>query len=99
MTEVHELAKAEGLHLGRIEPTYEKTKVRLNEYLDAAAALPSYPGHSPSYGSGITFPMYGNDAHGDCTCAAIGHLEQVYSKVAGGSLIEHCHFCRIRSVQ
>jgi hypothetical protein len=26
-----------------------------------------------------SFPMYGNDAHGDCTIAAIGHLVQVWT--------------------
>jgi hypothetical protein len=46
------------------------------------AALPHTP-RTWAWGKDVTFGMFLNDRYGDCTCAALGHMEQVHSARAG----------------
>lgn len=71
------------LKLGKLPKTHE-AKIQLADYVDfeQLAALPSRP-TSLDLTAGIVFPMYGNDRLGDCTCAAVGHMRQVWTKALG----------------
>jgi len=65
---------------GRIEHDYRKNYgVALSDYLTASLPVaPSIVDRS----SGIAWPMYGNDSIGDCTCAAVGHEIQAFTRYA-----------------
>jgi hypothetical protein len=84
----------EHLCLGRSPKTHD-AKIRLANYIDEEA-LPPIPAHL-DLTKGITFPMYGNDRLGDCTCAAVGHLIQIWTAAVGApvtppdSAIEHLY--------
>lgn len=70
--------------LGRKAPTRDPRQLQFAKYLDAAAVLPAIP-DEVDYGSAVpSWPMYGNDQLGDCTCAAAGHMVQAWSQAAGG---------------
>lgn len=72
--------------LGKKPPLhyYADDKAKLADFLDLEAALPASPA-TWAWGKGITFGMYLNDSLPDCTCAAVGHLEEVYSMRAGAA--------------
>jgi hypothetical protein len=71
--------------LGKLAPHPESThpRVRLGNHLTATALPPTpvvvdYASKVPSW------PMYLNDALGDCTCAGIGHSVQAWTAYAKG---------------
>lgn len=66
--------------LGKLPPKHDPRTLMLSRYLlptlpppplsvDFAAAIPSWP-------------MYENDQIGDCTCAAVGHMIEAWSRAA-----------------
>lgn len=66
--------------LGKKPARHDPRNFKLARYLTALPAAPA----TAHYGrtvirDGGVFPMYGNDVYGDCTCAAAGHHEQVWS--------------------
>lgn len=73
-----------GMRLGRLESPQE---LRV-QTLKLARYLPSKPSFPPTanVGAGITtWPMYANDRFGDCTCAAAGHMTEVWTKQVDAS--------------
>ncbi len=71
------------LRLGKKPPVEDARTLKFAAYLDEAA-IPTPP-PSCDYGSAVpSYPMYGNDSLGDCTCAAAGHMVQAWSQAAGG---------------
>lgn len=67
--------------LGALPPREDKHVLKLANY--KTTELPAPP-ISKQWGVKVpTFPMYANDKLGDCTCAAVGHMEQVWTSQAG----------------
>jgi hypothetical protein len=60
--------------LGKNRPVVDDRTLRLGSYIKPA--LPAPP-TAVEYGDQVpSWPMYGNDQYGDCTCAAAGHMIQ-----------------------
>jgi hypothetical protein len=83
--------------IGKLAPRHDPRTLRLAAFMFAAAALPSPP-VSLTYKDQVSpWPMYGNDALGDCTCAAAGHMIELWGKLEGkranprASTIEHAY--------
>ena len=67
--------------LGKEPAVFDDRTLRFAAYLKPQ--LPPPP-TSVDYGSRVaTWPMYGNDQYGDCTCAAAGHMVQNWTANAG----------------
>ena len=65
--------------LGKKKAIHNPKALLLADYLDLTAVLPSIPQHC-YWGAKIkTWPMMLNDSLGDCTCAAAGHLVQLWT--------------------
>jgi hypothetical protein len=73
----------EPVKLGRNTPYTEEEKFRLNlaKYLDFSA-LPAPPVVVDRASKVTSWPMYGNDTIGDCTCATVGHQIQALTTYA-----------------
>jgi hypothetical protein len=71
------------VRLGKLEKKHDPRNLQLARYLEPAAGLPPTPSHVRRTGLIHGWPMYGNDTLGDCTCAAVGHIEQLVSAAAG----------------
>jgi hypothetical protein len=70
--------------LGKHRPVIDERTLRFQTY--ETPALPSPPA-SVDYGTNVTtWPMYGNDKYGDCTCAAAGHMIQNWTANAKGEV-------------
>src|SRR5438132_287327 len=69
------------IKLGKQPKKVDRRTLQFSKYLAASAI------HFPSAfdaGQGVSeWPMYSNDLYGSCTCAAVGHLVEVFSKDAG----------------
>ena len=81
--DAHAAAVGGTVHLGKLEVKKDDRNLQLARYLDDAVVLPEVPASvdwSKQVGS---WPMYGNDKLGDCTCAAVGHMEEAWSANAG----------------
>jgi len=69
----------ERVHLGKKEKKYDKRTLQLTDYVTPKTLLPQRPVRA-FYGYKVTdWPMYNNSKLGDCTCAAVGHMEQCWS--------------------
>jgi hypothetical protein len=67
--------------LGKRPAVFDSRTLKFGTY--EVASLPPPPA-SVDYGAGInTWPMFGNDQYGDCTCAAAGHMIQDWTFNAG----------------
>lgn len=72
-----------GMRLGRLasRPEDRQRTLKLARYLPA----PVFPAQA-NVGAGISsWPMYANDQYGDCTCAAAGHMEEVWTSQVDGT--------------
>jgi hypothetical protein len=70
--------------LGKKPPVYDDRTLRFGAYVKPT--LPQVPG-ALSYVHHIkSWPMYGNDTLGDCTCAAAGHMIQCWTANNGASM-------------
>ena len=72
------------LMLGKNPPVRDPRTLVFGAYLK-----PQLPPPPPSvdYGHSVpTWPMYGNDRYGDCTCAAAGHMIQCWTANAGAEV-------------
>lgn len=65
--------------LGRLPPVVDRRTLQLARYMPEA--LPPAPVTVRWSNFVTSWPMYGNDAYGDCTIAAVGHFEQIQSSV------------------
>lgn len=83
--EPHPVLEATGafgsMRLGKLEPKEDPRTLRMAAYLEPAALPPIPEGFTVA--SLRSWPMYGNDALGDCTLAAAGHMIQAWSHAAG----------------
>jgi hypothetical protein len=67
------------MKLGKRRPRHDARVPRLARYM---AALPDAPAAADYSGKLAQLGMMGNDALGDCTCAAVGHAIQVWTSQA-----------------
>jgi len=65
--------------LGRLPADPTTPKLKLASFLTAPVA-PVYPENRDWLSQVSHWPMYLNDRIGDCTCATVGHLIQVFNK-------------------
>jgi hypothetical protein len=87
VTDLHSEFAARGsfehLRLGKAPAKKDPRTLKIRDYLKADE-LPAAPA-SVDYSTAVpSWPMYGNDRLGDCTCAAVGHMIQAWSANAGG---------------
>jgi hypothetical protein len=75
-----------GKRLGKKPPKFDSRTLRLARYIEKRK-LPKIPQtHTLSKRTAAKFPVLGmmkNDALGDCTCAAIGHMFQTWTVYGG----------------
>ena len=67
--------------LGKAAPKFDPRTLRMAMYVDPAAfdKLPASIDWGKAWEAlGKPWEMFGNDKYGDCTCAALGHSEQVW---------------------
>lgn len=81
--EAHAAAVGHKVHLGKLEVKKDPRNLQLARYLDDAVVLPEVPADVDWSKQVSSWPMYGNDKLGDCTCAAVGHMEEAWSAAAG----------------
>jgi len=81
--QAHAAAVDQVVHLGKLEVKKDDRNLRLAAYVDDAVALPDLPASIDWSKKVSQWPMYGNDKLGDCTCAAVGHMEETWSANAG----------------
>ena len=67
--------------LGKKRPVFDRRTLRLSSYLKALPAAPSALDLAPFVKA--PWGMMANDRLGDCTCAAAGHLDMIWSAQAG----------------
>lgn len=70
------------LRLGALAPRKDVRTLQLAKYLDDTVVLPVTPTHFDYTTKVVSWPMYGNDRLGDCTCAAAGHMIQAWNAAA-----------------
>lgn len=63
--------------LGKLAPKLDPRTLKFAKY--ATAELPAAPDTLDLSTKVATFPMLANDQFGDCTCAAAGHMEEVWT--------------------
>lgn len=83
MNEAHAAAVGQVVHLGKLEVKHDERNLLLAKYIDDQVALPKVPSSVDWSQKVGNWPMYGNDSLGDCTCAAVGHMEEAWSAAAG----------------
>ncbi|MDQ6772942.1 MAG: hypothetical protein M3024_08140 [Candidatus Dormibacteraeota bacterium] len=75
--------KVPGMRLGRGPRLDDPRTIQLTDLL--APTVPSAPAMLDLTVGIKDWPMYANDRLGDCTCAALGHMLEVWSQEAAGS--------------
>src|SRR6266581_2764351 len=83
MNEAHAASAGQVVHLGKLEVKADPRNRMLAKYIDDQVALPQVPASVDWSQKVATWPMYDNDTLGDCTCAAVGHMEETWSANAG----------------
>lgn len=63
--------------LGKHPRKYDPKGLKLSRYINWST-LPTPPSVVDATAGVSQWPMYGNDKAGDCTCAAMGHLEEIW---------------------
>ena len=81
--QAHAAAVGQVVHLGKLEVKPDTRNLQLARYIDDAQALPAVPASIDWSQKVAGWPMYGNDTLGDCTCAAVGHMEEAWSANVG----------------
>jgi hypothetical protein len=73
------------MQLGRNKPYTEAEAPRLvlDDYLAAYGAEPAVVDFASQV---VSWPMYGNDTIGDCTCATVGHEIQAWTRYTGAEV-------------
>ena len=67
------------VHLGKLEVKPDSRNLQLARYIESQVVLPQVPEKVDWSQAVSQWPMYKNDALGDCTCAAAGHMEEAWS--------------------
>jgi hypothetical protein len=67
----------ENVKLGKLAPSRDPRTLQLVKYVDEA--LPAAPSSFQCGQKVASYPMYGNDQYGDCTCAAVGHMAEAWT--------------------
>jgi hypothetical protein len=70
---------------GRLHAQPARPQLRLGDYL--TTTLPTPPASADWQSKVATWPMYGNDTLGDCTCAAVGHMIQAETTYGQGTTV------------
>lgn len=73
------------MKLGRLAPHPETTHPRLHLDQFVTTAYPPAPATVDYLSQVESWPMYGNDQIGDCTCAAAGHMVEAWSRYGQGT--------------
>ena len=81
--EAHATAVGAVVHLGKLEVKHDARNLKLARYIDDAVVLPEVPKSIDWSAKVKSWPMYGNDKLGDCTCAAVGHMTEAWTANAG----------------
>lgn len=72
------------LHLGKEAVKKDKRNLKFADYVNRRiTALPAAPSRVRRSDAVPSWPMYANDSLPDCTIATCGHMEQLWSAVAG----------------
>lgn len=74
------------MKLGCLPPKQDFRTLKLASYL-APSVLPSAPASIDWQAKVASWPMMGNDQYGDCTIAAAGHMQQLWSTVNGAPVV------------
>jgi hypothetical protein len=80
----HAAAVGREVRLGKLEVKPDQRNLQLARYVDEQKLLPQVPAQADWSQKVGAWPMYANDQLGDCTCAAVGHMEEAWSANAGG---------------
>lgn len=79
----HAAAVGREVRLGKRSVKPDARNLQLARYVDDDELLPKVP-RSIEWSAGVaSWPMYANDRLGDCTCAAVAHMEEAWSANAG----------------
>src|SRR5260370_16535340 len=84
--------QVQGLRLGRTPKRDDPRSLKLEALLPKAVPQPPA---AVDVSTGVTkWPMYANDHLGDCTCAAVGHMLEIWTEQATNSppILTHLHF-------
>ena len=71
--------------LGKHQPTFDTRTLLFGKYL--TSELPAPPATKDYSRAVTTWPMMGNDAYGDCTCAAAGHMIEEWTANNGNQKV------------
>lgn len=74
------------MKLGCLPPKHDNRTLRLAKYL-APGTVPQAPALVDWQAKVASWPMMKNDTIGDCTIAAAGHLQQLWSTVNGSPVV------------
>jgi hypothetical protein len=82
---LHGPRKGSPVKLGRLTPyaAADKPRLVLDSYLDGISAAPAIVDFASEV---LSWPMYGNDTIGDCTCATVGHQIQAWTRYTGAEV-------------
>ncbi len=72
----------QGFRLGKHAYQHDDRTLRLSAYANVQV-LPTPPPKVDDSTKVSTWPMYGNDRLGDCTCAAAGHMLELWTALSG----------------
>src|SRR5580698_6904804 len=75
------------VRLGKLPVEKDPRNLPLARYLDDEVALPQVPANVDWSRKVAAWPMYANDTLGDCTCAAVGHMEEAWSANVGDPFV------------
>jgi hypothetical protein len=75
----HAAAVGRVVRLGKREVKHDARNLQLARYLEEPTVLPRVPDRAEWSKKVAAWPMYANDKLGDCTCAAVGHMEEAWS--------------------
>lgn len=80
---VHVEAVGGPVRLGKLPVKRDKRNLKFKTYLPPAKQMPAIPKKVERSHLVGSWPMYGNDALADCTCATVGHIDQLVSAAGG----------------
>jgi hypothetical protein len=80
-------AVGQTVRLGKLPVEQDPRTLQLADYLDDQVALAQLPASADWSAKVTSWPMYGNNTLGDCTCAAVGHMEEAWSASAHAAFV------------
>lgn len=72
------------MKLGKLPHRQDKRTLKLTDYI-AAGGLPTAPATLDLSGKVANWQMFANDRLGDCTCAAAGHMVELWTTLNGAA--------------